>query len=144
MVKSIDYGRFIKSEDIYRGLYVENGAICRAIIQFGFFCQRDDTFRHFIGIISDSRFKRYLRQNKTKSFFFFIFPRFLSLFNQLPRSATLIYGITFPGSGKMHSTSSAGWIYCLCFNLRHGVGSGPVWMVFKMYRSGIICNRSGS
>ena len=77
------------------------------IFSFGFFYQREDIFRHFIGRTSDSRLKGTRDITKQRGFFAF-FHRFLARLNQLRCPATLIYGTTFPGSTKIHSTSPAG------------------------------------
>ena len=104
-------------------LYLKNGAICSALhtpnFLFGFFNQREDIFMHFIGLILSSRHKGFARKNLTKRNFC-IFNRFLARLNQHRCPATLIYGTTFPGLTKTHSTSPAGWkssekkhhIYC--------------------------------
>ena len=95
-------------------LYLENGAICSAlhtqIFLFGFFSQREDIFTHFIGLISSSRHKGFAKRNKQRGIFAF-FNQFLARLNQHRCPATLIYGTTFPGSTKTHSTSPAGWSY---------------------------------
>ena len=68
MVKLIDFGRFMTPEGIKtlilaftlkKGQSVEHTR--HRIILFGFFCQREDILRHFIGLISDSKLKGYSR-----------------------------------------------------------------------------------
>ena len=70
MVKSVDFYRFMTSEGTKTlilsftsktGQSVEHTR--HRIFLFGFFGQREDTLRHFIGLISDSRLKGYSKKN---------------------------------------------------------------------------------
>ena len=68
MLKSVDFGRIMTPEGIetlflafssQTGQSVEHNR--HSIFLFGFFCQREDILRHFIGLISDSRRKGFSR-----------------------------------------------------------------------------------
>ena len=84
------------------------------IVLFGFFNQREDIFTHFIGQFQALDIKGSREITKQRGFFA-LFNRFLARLNQHRCPATLIYGTTFPGSTKTHSTSPAGWEILLKF-----------------------------
>ena len=117
MVKLIGFDRFMRSEGTEKLILAFTSKTGQSvahtrhtIFQNRLLYQVKDSLRHFIGLISESRLKGYSRYSKTKRNFAF-FHRFLARLNQLRCPATLIYGTTFPGSTKIHSTSPAG---CMC------------------------------
>ena len=80
---------------------------CHIIFSFGFFYQREDIFRHYVAELQISHLKGTRDITNQRGLFAF-FHRFLARLNHLRFPATLIYGTTFPGSTKIHSTSPAG------------------------------------
>ena len=68
MVKSIVFDRFMTSEGIKMLILAFTSKTGQSVehtrygtFLFGFFCQRVDILRHFIGLILVSRLKRYSR-----------------------------------------------------------------------------------
>ena len=68
MLKLVDFGRFMKPEGTETLILAFTSKMGQSVAHnrhriflFGFFCQREDIFRHFIGLISDSRLKGFSR-----------------------------------------------------------------------------------
>ena len=62
LLKSVDFGRFMNSEVTETLILTFTSKTGQSVahnrhrrFSFGFFCQREDIFGHFIGLISDSR-----------------------------------------------------------------------------------------
>ena len=115
MLKSVEFGRFMTPEGTEKLILAFTSKKGQSVAHnkhriflFGFACQREDLFRHFIGLISFRLQTLRVLVIELNKEFFCIFYRFLAPFNQLQCSATLIYGTTFPGSTKIHSTSPTG------------------------------------
>ena len=75
------------------------------IFLFRFFWQRWGILGHFIALISYTRSKS--SRERTRQRKFSHFSSILSRLNQLQCPETLIYGTTFPGTTKIHTTSPA-------------------------------------
>ena len=68
MLKSVDFGRFMMPEGTETFILAFTSKTGQHTLLFEFFCQRGDIFRHFIGLISDSRRKGSQDRTKQRGF----------------------------------------------------------------------------
>ena len=80
MLKLVYFGRFMTpegTETLILAFTSKTGQSVahyrHRIFLFGFFCQREDIFRHFMGLISDARRKGSQDRTKQRCFFLHFF-----------------------------------------------------------------------
>ena len=74
-----------------------------SIFLFGFFCQSEDLFWHFIDLISETPdLNIYVFEKELDEDFILHFPSILSCLKQLPYSSLLMYCINIHGFGLMY------------------------------------------